>query len=409
MYPTLFKIPFLPDWLADVKSYGVMLMVAFLTGIWMACRRADRSQANADTVLNIGFLSLICGVAGARIMFVWHYWDSRFANTPNPLAAVFDLRSGGLEFWGGPLLVIPVLILYLRRYAKVSVRWYLDITAPSLAWGLAVTRIGCFLNGCCWGAACVDHTDPARERAEIPWAVHFPYGSPAMVQQFKFGQLTIPKELITVDRAGESTPFYAEYLKLAAADNGKTYTALNDRLTAARLAPARPEIAADPNKLARANEELQAATRALQQFTQSDPIGAVEQHARRFGLTAAQLWEMAQHYHSKPAHPTQLYETISASIICLVLTLLFYYRERHGIVLGWFLMLYSISRILNESIRQDNPLDSMGLTISQFISIGTFVTGLAWVIVLHTKFPKFSPRAVPFVYPDEPSPQPATR
>ena len=118
MYPTLFKIPFLPDWLADVKSYGVMIMIGFLSAIYLACRRAYRSQADPDIVLNIGFISLVFGILGARMMFVLHYWDTRFANQPNPFAAAFDIRTGGLEFWGGPLLVIPVGLIYLRYIAK---------------------------------------------------------------------------------------------------------------------------------------------------------------------------------------------------------------------------------------------------------------------------------------------------
>ncbi len=165
MYPTMFRLPFLPDWLADIKSYGVMMMIAFLTGIWLACRRAYKTQADPDVVINLGFIALILGVIGARAMFVIHYWETRFANQPNPLWAVFDIRAGGLEFWGGPLLVIPAIAIYLRYIAKVSARWYLDITIPSLAWGLAITRIGCFLNGCCWGAVCVQEHDSAHDHA----------------------------------------------------------------------------------------------------------------------------------------------------------------------------------------------------------------------------------------------------
>ena len=93
MYPTMFKIP-MPDWIpgffhssGDVKSYGVMMMIAFLTGIWLACRRAYRSQGNPDVVLNLGFIALVFGVAGARAMFVIHYWETRFANTPSPFMA----------------------------------------------------------------------------------------------------------------------------------------------------------------------------------------------------------------------------------------------------------------------------------------------------------------------------------
>src|SRR5262245_52820514 len=165
MRPTLFNIPFLPAWLGDIKSYGVMMMIAFLTGIWLACRRAERSRANPDVILNMGFIALICGIVGARAMYVIHYWDTHFANQPNPWWAAFDIRAGGLEFLGGPILVVPALWIYLRYVARVSTRWYLDMAAPALPWGLAITRIGCFLNGCCWGAVCLHDAqhDPAHE------------------------------------------------------------------------------------------------------------------------------------------------------------------------------------------------------------------------------------------------------
>jgi phosphatidylglycerol:prolipoprotein diacylglycerol transferase len=404
MFPTMFTIPFLPAWLADVKSYGVMMMIAFLTGIWMACRRAMRSQANPDTVLNMGFIALVAGIAGARAMFVIHYWDTRFANQANPLAAVFDIRAGGLEFWGGPILVVPALIIYLRYIAKVSVRWYLDICAASLAWGLAVTRIGCFLNGCCWGATCVDEHDPARHKASIPWAVHFPYGSPAMVQQFRFGQLTIPKELICMASSGESFPIPREYIEAALGDKGRTHDKLSQDFDAARTDHLTLQTAqADEATLAAARQRMQDARKALDQFNLGNSeISLVHTQCQRYGLTPQELLTLSHSYEAKPAHPTQLYEMISGMLICWLLVRMFYYRTRHGIVLPWFLILYSISRVLLESIRQDNPLDVGGVTISQAVSFATFLTGVAWLWFTYRHMPLRSTRAVPFVFPDEP-------
>ena len=115
MRPTLFHIPFLPEWLGDFKSYGVMMMIAFLTGIWMACRRAERSRANPDVILNMGFIALVCGIVGARAMYVIHYWDTRFANQPSPWLAALDIRAGGLEFLGGPILVIPAMFVRIAK------------------------------------------------------------------------------------------------------------------------------------------------------------------------------------------------------------------------------------------------------------------------------------------------------
>lgn len=381
MHPILFKIPFLPDWLADVKSYGVMIMIGFLSGIYLACRRAYRSQANPDIVLNIGFLALVFGILGARLMFVFHYWDTRFANQPNPFFAAFDIRAGGLEFWGGPLLVIPVCLIYLRYIAKVSARWYLDITAPALVWGLAITRMGCFLNGCCWGSVCLDPHDASRQAAAVPWAVRFPYGSPAMNQQYKFGQMTLPAELIYVLPSGESLPLPRDFIRAAVKDNGKTLRKLQADL----------------------KEKHEAAGKALANFKLSK-IGIVEAQCRRFGISREQLAELADAYRSKPVHPSQLYALVNGFLIYLVLANLYYYRRRHGIVLGWFLILYSISRVFLELIRQDNPLDVGGVTISQAISIATFLGGIAWLWIM-SRMPLMSPRAVPYVPPPDEAPQ----
>lgn len=384
MYPTIFKIP-LPDWLpscvqqaGDVKSYGVMMMIAFLSGIWLACRRAYRSQADPDVVLNAGFISLIFGIAGARLMFVLHYWDTKFANKADPLFQVFNLSNGGLEFWGGPLLVIPASIIYLRFFAKTSVRWYLDICLPSLAWGLAITRIGCFLNGCCWGAVCLDQHDVHRETAAVPWAVTFPYGSNAMSQQFEFGQLTLPKELVMTWGSGEAMPVPEQWIELAVKDNGETRKLIEQTR----------------------KEKHEAAVDQILQYKYSQ-ISQIEKQASQYGLTVQQLADLAAQYRSKPVHPSQLYAVVNAFLLAWILSTIFYYRKRHGVVLGWFLMLYSISRLLLESIRADNPLDTFGgVTISQGISLVTFTAGVLWLFLMY-RLPKFSPRAKPVVFEDD--------
>ncbi|MEE8386631.1 MAG: prolipoprotein diacylglyceryl transferase [Dehalococcoidia bacterium] len=403
MYPTLFRIPFLPEWLGDIKSYGVMMMIAFLTGIWLACRRAYKSQADPDIVLNLGFIALIFGVIGARLMFVIHYWDTRFANQASPLWAIFDIRAGGLEFWGGPLLALPVLAIYLRFFAKVSVRWYFDIGIPSLAWGLAITRIGCFLNGCCWGGICLESPEAAPERASVPWAVSFPYGSPAMTQQYKFGQLVLPKELIINLPTGESLPLPRQYIDATIEDDGRTLRQLREteevagkRYHDAKRDGTRSEV------LSSLKSKADAAQRALEQHDRT--AGLAAQLGQAYGLTPQQLAQLAAHYRSKPVHPSQLYGTINGLIIYWVLTRIFYYRRRHGIVCGWFLILYSTSRILLELIRQDNPLDVGGLTISQAISLSTLLAGVALLWLMHTKMPLVSPRAVPYEPPEEEEP-----
>jgi len=401
MHPTLFTIPGLPEWLGEVKSYGVMMMIAFLTGIWMACRRAMRSQGDPDIVLNTGFLALIFGVIGARIMFVLHYWDTRFATQPNPVMAAFNCRGGGLEFWGGPILAIPAILIYTRYFTKASVRWYADIAIPSLAWGLAITRIGCFLNGCCWGAVCVEQPGHVHAKPALAWTVQFPYGSPAMIQQFRFGQLSLPNELIYVGPDGIGAPLPAEWIEAAAADAGRSWSERQARVDAfQKQYQQRRNAGADAAELERIQEEIQAAIQALQDHERGTGAGVAEQQARKYGLSVPQLASLAANYRSQPVHPAQLYAVINALLLSGLLSLIYYYRRHHGTLIGWFLVLYSPSRMLLELIRQDNPLDVGGLSISQAISIGTFLLGVVWLYVIYTRFPARSPAAVPFVPPE---------
>lgn len=394
MYPTLFRIPFLPEAWADIKSYGFMMMVAFLGGIWLAARRATRVKADPDVVLNMGFIALVAGVVGARLFFVIHYWDTRFANRPNPLLAVFDVRGGGLEFWGGPLLVIPALIVYLL-WSKRSIRWYLDITAPSLMFGMAMARIGCLLNGCCWGSVCVNEHDPARQEKGLPWAIRYPYGSPAMIQQFEFGQIELPKQLLFYLPTGMAMPMLAEQVEAT-----------------------REQLDGPARDLRRAQEELAAAERSGQDASRIQRLKArvetlaqaakaneeryqlLYKQCRQYGLSPSELRDLSRHFRSKPAHPTQVYAAITGLVLYWLLDTLFYYRKRHGVVLGWMLILYSMARILEEAIRQDNPLDAVGLSWSSMVSVAMIVSGLLWLALMRAQ-PLKSPRAVPFEPPED--------
>lgn len=399
MYPTMFEIPFLPDWLADVKSYGVMMTIAFLTGIWMACKRAVKSHGDPDIVLNMGFIALVCGIVGARIMYVAHYWDTRFANQASPILAAFDIRAGGLEFLGGPILTVPALMIYLRYVAKVSMRWYLDFSIPALPWGLALTRIGCFLNGCCWGAVCIDEHSVQRDQASIPWAVRFPYGSPAMIQQFRFGQIAIPKELIVITPLGESYPLRREQIEDAQeAENEIGVEQFRAYQTAHRKLEEQLAQGAQPAEIAGLRKESAA---ALSEYVKVNPLaGQVFVQCDRFGLTPAELRVLADQYRSKPVHPAQLYAVINGLLLSGLLSLIFYYRRRHGVLLGVFLLIYPVSRFLLELIRQDNPLDYGGLTISQFLGLCVSLLGAVYMWYIY-RLPEKCPRAVEFIPPDE--------
>lgn len=350
MKPVLFHLPFV-GW--GVKGYGLMLMIGFLLAVWVATRRAAKVRANPDIVLNVGFVALICGVIGARLFYYIHYFPSYYAHQPHPFLAILNVTRGGLTFYGGFIGGLLGILLYLLK-KRVSLRLYLDILAPSLVLGLAFGRVGCFLNGCCFGDVCADQAD----RARLPWAITFPYASPAHSLHWQHLQTTVPKELVVVHDVGLASLIRRENIYF----------------------PPTPKQLSNPKDKAKYADLIH--------------------QANIYGKTTDQIAQLARQYRSLPVQPTQIYSSINAFMIAGVLSLIFAYRRRHGVVVCWTFILYGISRILLEAIRT-NPHDVFGLTISQAVSVVMIGIGLLLLAIFRT-LPLASKRAVPFIPPQEP-------
>lgn len=135
-----------------VYGYGLMLVFGFLSGIWLARWRAKRAGENPDNMTQCSILALVGGVAGARIAFAIEKWDT-FAQSESPLAEIVNITGGGLIYYGGVILALVLVVAYLR-FKRLGIRRYLDILAASMMIGLAFGRVGCLVNGCCYGARC---------------------------------------------------------------------------------------------------------------------------------------------------------------------------------------------------------------------------------------------------------------
>lgn len=160
----------LGDWLTlPINSYGLMMAIGFLLGIHLASRRGKREGFEPEVMVDVGWIAIISGVLGARLLFVLQNWKS-FANRPMDILRV---DQGGLVFYGGFLAATMVVSVFIRKKG-LSIAKTLDIVTPSLALGLGFTRIGCFLNGCCWGDIC--------RNPNYPLSVRFPEGSFAYCQ-----------------------------------------------------------------------------------------------------------------------------------------------------------------------------------------------------------------------------------
>jgi len=165
VHPIAFQLgPFTVTW------YGVMVATAFLAGLWTASRRCLRDGISSDKILDLGPWLIVGAILGARTLYVFSYWREQFAG--HPISEIFMVWKGGLVYYGGLIGATLAGILY-ARLKNVPVWKLADAIAPSIALGYVFGRIGCLMNGCCYGRAC-----------GLPWAITFPSvsnGAPAGV------------------------------------------------------------------------------------------------------------------------------------------------------------------------------------------------------------------------------------
>ena len=146
MHPILLKIGPI-----TLYTYGAMLVLAFSLATWLACRilrewPPELRLLRREQVVDLSCMALLGGIAGGRLFFVGLHWRF-FLDEPQYLLALWQ---GGLVWYGGFFGGVGAAWLYARRH-RVPFRWVLDLFAPVLALGHAVGRVGCFLNGCCYG------------------------------------------------------------------------------------------------------------------------------------------------------------------------------------------------------------------------------------------------------------------
>ncbi|MBD3322594.1 MAG: prolipoprotein diacylglyceryl transferase [Chitinivibrionales bacterium] len=175
MHPTLFHIFNFP-----IHSYGFMLALSFLFGIWLSSHRARNKGLDPNVVTDVGFYVILAAIIGARLYYVLLHFEEfqgNILNIFNPVQnGCQNLGIGGLVMYGGFIGAIIAGILYFN-IKKQPFLPYADAIAPSLGFGIFLTRIGCFLNGCCYGAP-----------VDSAIGVEFPPGSPAGAYQREIAQ-----------------------------------------------------------------------------------------------------------------------------------------------------------------------------------------------------------------------------
>lgn len=255
MHPVLFRIGSIP-----VYSYSTFAVLAFFASFLYVFLEARRLGEDTDKVYDIAIYIFLAAIVGSRLLHVIVEWQ-RFIKEP---LDVFKLWHGGLAYYGGFVLCIITCIVFIK-YNRLDFAKWADMLAPAATISLALGRIGCFLNGCCYGK-------PAPEG--LPWAVVFP--------------------------------------------------------------PAR----------------------------------------------------MPLHLAGVPLHPTQIYSSISATLVSIILIVLSRKKRYNGQVVWSMCLLYSASRFILEYFRGDprGRLEILNLSTSQAIGIPIMICAAVALIYLEIKF-----------------------
>jgi phosphatidylglycerol:prolipoprotein diacylglycerol transferase len=129
-----------------IPAYGVMVVIGYLVGMYFVNKEAIRNDIKPIIMQSLSMWIIIGMLIGARIWYVWENWNQFNSN----FLSVFKLWEGGMVFYGGFIGGFIGGILFIK-IAKLSLAKVMDIMAPGIAIAVGIGRIGCFLNGCCYG------------------------------------------------------------------------------------------------------------------------------------------------------------------------------------------------------------------------------------------------------------------
>lgn len=157
MHPILFEIGTL-----TIYSYGFALATAFCLSIYLVTKEAKKKQIDPQTTLDISILLLISGIIGGKLAYITLNLSEYIKNPLDP-----TLWRAGFVFFGGLFMSVIAVLVYTKKknlpFLKIA-----DLFIPYAALGQAIGRIGCFLNGCCYGKPTI-----------LPWGRVFPLICPA--------------------------------------------------------------------------------------------------------------------------------------------------------------------------------------------------------------------------------------
>ncbi len=352
-----------------IRGYGAMLLAGVLSGVWLAVRRARAAGLDQEVIFSLAFWMFLLGILGARLFYVIEYWrhylyvpgEERLRPLAEIVKSILNVTEGGLVVYGALVGGMGAFLVFVWRNHLPGLA-LADLIAPSMVLGLALGRVGCFLNGCCYGGP-----------SDWPWplAVTFPRGSPPQQGEAKAGQISLhgihfPREdslPAIIQDVDPNSPAAQAGLKAG------------DRITA--IVGQAPEEGQPPLHM----DGVKTVGQAIVGLLRIKGAGA-----RLTIEPAGEFTEKDVHLASGdappnlPVHPAQLYASIDALLLALFLLAYYPYRRHDGEVVALMLTIHPITRYLLEVIRIDEadfikfPTSwpaalGTGLSISQTISI----------------------------------------
>jgi phosphatidylglycerol:prolipoprotein diacylglycerol transferase len=300
---------------------------------------------------------VVCGIVGARLFYVIEYWNENFAGRSfrDTILEIANIPQGGLVVFGG-LIGAAVGFAYFIRKQKLPLLAMADVIAPGMAIGMALGRVGCLLNGCCYGG-----------QTDLPWHVSFPKYSSALA-----GENSSDAQRFSPPYADQASRGEMYGFRIDGREDEPAVITYVDAGSAAEAAGLRVNDSIAAINGATLGSTSGAKALLFETFLSETTLNLALRSGKSAQLDAVSLPDR-----SLPVHPAQAYSAIDAGLLCWVLWSYFPFRRRDGEVIALLLTIHPITRFLLEIIRTDEPaVFGTGLSISQNISVLLLAIGI---------------------------------
>ena len=347
-----------------IRGYGTFLLFAIVAAVGLLMYRGKKLwNILPDTIVSLALWCVICGLIGARLFYVIQYWpEIRKPDLMSTLVSIVSISEGGLVVYGSIIGGTLGATVFLLKN-KLPVLATLDLLAPALLLGIAIGRLGCLMNGCCYGGVC-----------DLPWAIVFPPGSPAHYHQLLHHQTYFAGLKFQEESSNKQSR-----IKIAEVRPGSE--AEKAGLKKEMMILALGEKTAEQDQLLPVKE-----SRQLFDFMDK----AIHDHLREILIVTdspppfqTYALPLTPQKEVLPVHPTQIYSSLSAAFGCILLLVCSRFCKKDGQVFLLLMIYYPIARFILEMIRTDeNSFFGTGLTISQNVSLLILISAVPFGVFL---------------------------